>query len=287
MTNTEKKKKATVISVNCQKGGVGKTTSCLLIGYTLSKMGNKVLLIDLDAQGNLSFAARAGENIYNHTKNTTFEAIKRGTVKPFIIPAHFVAVNDNEPQDIPNLFIVPAEDWLSDLAKYLYVDWRASHPEGFAKGEYMYLLKNAIRPVLEDFDYILIDCPPTVGEPTRLSLCAADFSLIIMQSQIFCFDAVSRFAEILEGAQKNYNHDLDVVGIVPTLLDARATLDVGIVNQARDEFGEWVTDTVIRAKAKIKEFAIGIPEKMYKQERDALEQYNELTEELLKRCQML
>jgi len=278
---------ATVISINCQKGGVGKTTTTLLVGFMLAKQGKKTLMIDFDSQGNLSFAARAGQNIYDHNNKTAFEAIKQGTVEPYIIPALYAVQDNQEPVEIANLFLVPAEDWLSNLPQYLYIEWRASHPEAFRKAEYMYLLKNALAPVLDQYDYILIDCPPSPGEPTRLALVAANWSLIVMQSQVFCLDAVSRFTEILEGAQKQFNPDLDVIGITPTLLDSRTTLDTGIVEQAKEDFGEWVTDTIIRAKTKIKEVATGIPLNMHKQEREALAQYEQLTEELLKRCQTL
>lgn len=279
---------AITISVNCQKGGVGKTTTTLLLGYNLAKRGYKTLMVDFDSQGNLSYAARAGQNIYDHTKKTSFEAIKTGNVKPFIIPAlHSMSDGAADPEAIENLFLVPSEDFLSNLAYYIYVEWRESHPGDFKKFKYMYLLKKALLPVQDKFDFILIDCPPSPGEPTRLALTASDWSLLIMQSQIFCLDAVSRFTEIIEGAQKNFNPALDVLGIVPTLMDSRTNLDAGIVQQAKDEFGEWVTETIIRSKTKVKEVALGIPINLNKQERDALEQYSELTEELLKRCRTL
>lgn len=276
---------AKVISINCQKGGVGKTTTTLILGRNLANRGYKVLMVDKDSQGNLSYAARAGQNIYDHTGKTTFEAIKKGTVKPYIIPALY-ATKEDEVKEIENLFLVPAEDWLSNLAYYLYVEWRESHPAAFRKAEYMYLLKNALDPVKDDYDFILIDCPPSPGEPTRLALAAADWSLIVMQSQIFCYDAVGRFAEIMEGVQKNFNPNLDVLGIVPTLMDGRTNLDAGIVQQAQEEYGEWVSNTIIRAKTKIKEFAVGIPSTLSRAEKEALEQFEELTEELLKRCQV-
>ena len=278
---------AIIISVNCQKGGVGKTTTTLLLGYNLAKRGYKTLMIDFDSQGNLSYAARAGQNIYDHTKHTSFEAVKTGTVKPFIIPALHAVTNGSEPIAIENLFLVPAEDWLSNLAYYIYVDWRAKNPADFKTMQYMYLLKEALVPVEGDFDFILIDCPPSPGEPTRLALVASDWSLIVMQSQIFCLDAVSRFTEIMEGAQKNFNPALDVIGIVPTLMDSRANLDTNIVKQAKEDFGEWVTDTIIKAKTKIKEMAVGIPINLNKAERDALEQYSILTNEVLTRCRIL
>lgn len=274
---------ATTISVNCQKGGVGKTTVCLLLGYNLAKRGYRTLMIDFDSQGNLSYAARSGQNIYDHTKKTSFEAVKEGSVKPFIIPALYATKGN--PVEIENLFLVPAEDWLSNLAFYMYVEWRADHPESFKTSKYMHLLKQAIMPIQGEFDFILIDCPPSPGEPTRLALAAADWSLIVMQSQIFCFDAVGRFTEIMEGVQKQFNPVLDVLGIVPTLMESRAKLDIGVVKQARDEFKEWVTTTIIYAKTKVKEISVGIPVTLNKKERDALDQYNELTCEVLRRCQ--
>ena len=278
---------AIIISVNCQKGGVGKTTTTLLLGYNLAKRGYKTLMIDFDSQGNLSYAARAGQNIYDHTKHTSFEAVKTGTVKPFIIPALHAVTNGSEPIAIENLFLVPAEDWLSNLAYYIYVDWRAKNPADFKTMQYMYLLKEALVPVEGDFDFILIDCPPSPGEPTRLALVASDWSLIVMQSQIFCLDAVSRFTEIMEGAQKNFNPALDVIGIVPTLMDSRANLDTNIVKQAKEDFGEWVTDTIIKAKTKIKEMAVGIPINLNNAELDALVHYSIFTNEVLTRCRIL
>ncbi len=253
---------AITISYGIQKGGVGKTTATAISSYLLSQ-DYKVLAVDFDSQGNLtSFLSQ--RNIYDFTDRNILQALKEKDPYPYIYE-----VSDT-------LHLLPAEDYLSILPRYLYRDYRG-HPS--------YLLKETLEMVHDKYDYILIDLPPNLGDHTVNGLTASDYSVILLQSEPFCYDALTRYIEFLEGVRNNTNPDLLFAGILTSMLDSRATIDTSILNQAREEYEDAVFDSIIRRRAKIKEFTIsGITNKT-KQDREALEPYIQFVEELKNRCQ--
>jgi len=268
-----KKRLGHIISSGIQKGGVGKTSSTCLNGAILSMMhGYKVLIVDCDTQGNSTFFLTR-RSIYDYTGNTTLEAILDGNADPYIIK-----VNDN-------IHILPSEDRLSDLEEFIFVDWRDTpgNQRKYEKFEHLYMLKKILDPLREQYDFIILDLPPNPGLMTRMGLVASDFAMILMSCDILCYEAVSRYLSILQGVQHNFNSNLRLLGIAPSIIDSRAGVDTGFLAKARSEYGEWVFDTVIQRKTKVKEFAaLGISSRT-KAEREALSQYEDLVKEMLER----
>lgn len=250
----------TVISFGIQKGGVGKTTSCAITSYLLSKEA-KVLCIDFDSQGNLTqFLTR--RDIYDFTKNTILEALQNKDGRPYII---------NVSQ---NLDLIPAEDLLSTFSRWIYTQY---------KGNPYFVLRETLEPLKDLYDYILIDLPPNLGELTLNGLTASDFAVTVLQSEPFCYSALERYLETLQVIQGRTNPDLTLAGILIALSDRRTSLDHSIIDRVKEEYGDFVFGSIIKRRSRIKEFVLeGIQDKT-KADREALEQYVEFVEELKRR----
>jgi chromosome partitioning protein len=253
---------ATTICFCVQKGGVGKTTTSAITAHLLAKE-SRVLAVDFDSQGNLTqFLTQ--RNIYDFEGRTALEACKEKDPRPYIYH-----ISDN-------LHILPAEDFLSLLARYLYDEYR---------GNKSLLLKETLAVVKDDYDYIIVDLPPNLGEQTVNGLAASDYAVIMLQSEPFCYDAVDRFVEFLIEIQKNANPDLRLAGILTSMLDTRASLDNGILDRARSTYGDIVFNTTIKRRTRLKEFSVSGVIESTKADREALEQYYQFVEELKQRVQ--
>ena len=254
-----------VISFALQKGGVGKTTATALTGYLLSR-DYKVLAVDFDSQGNLT-QLLTQRDVYEFRGATILEAIHESDVRPYIVP-----ITDS-------LHLVPAEDLLSTLSKYIFTEYKGSISPSL-------LLKKALEPVMDSYDFILIDLPPNLGEQTSNGLGASDYVVVMFQSEPFSHSAVDRFMEFLrDGILPFVNPDLRVAGILTSIHDARASIDKALVDDIQEQYKGIVFETVIRRKTRIKEFSIqGIVDRT-KNDQEALQSYKSFVEELLERVQ--
>ena len=261
------KKKATVITVGLQKGGVGKTTTTGILAYFLAKDGYKVLAIDMDSQGNLTDLLSQQDDLEFFNERTILEAFEVGSVEDFIYP-----VNDN-------LHLLPSNDYLSTLAKLLYTD-----PEWKNKSNKVIALREILEPVLYDYDFIVIDTPPSLGEPMTNSICASDYVVLLAESSKWAFTAVPRFLETVEYAQKNINPDLQVLGILRTMNDVRRADSKAFVDLIKEYWPDLCFDEVIRRKAATGRISIeGLFDN--KELSSALEQYQKFYKELMNRVQ--
>lgn len=253
---------AITISFGIQKGGVGKTTSCAISAYLLSKE-HRVLCIDFDSQGNLTeFLMR--RDIYDFTTKTILEAVKTQDPKPYIVNVS------------SNLDLIPAEDLLSTFSRWIYTEFR---------GNPTAVLKNTLAVVQDEYDFILIDLPPNLGDLTINGLTASDYAVTILQSEPFCYSALERYLETLLAIQNGTNPDLKLAGILVAINDRRTSLDNSIVGKVQEEYSELVFSSIIKRRSRIKEFVLeGIQEKT-KVDREALQQYEEFVKELKKRVQ--
>ena len=259
-----------VISIGCQKGGVSKSTLSALTAWLMARAGKKTLLIDCDSQGNGSFLITR-QNIYDFTGRTTLDAILEKGFKPYVLELS------------EKLHVVPAEDSLSDLEEFVYIDWRDENPALYKQFGHLYLLRQALQDVKDDYDYIILDLPPSPRLMTRMGLVASDYAAVVMSCDMLCYEAVSRYLSILKGVQSRFNRDLRLLGIVPSLIDSRAGIDEGFLEKARREYEDWVFKTTLRRNIKIKEFAAtGFSDK-YAVERKALEPYESLMKEMMSR----
>jgi len=247
----------TFVFVN-QKGGVGKTTSAINIGAYLALAGKKTLLVDFDSQGNMT----SGVGV-DREKPTIYD-ILAGTV-----PVNAVI----RESAIPGLSVIPASIDLSGAAIEL-VDQEKRE----------YYLKNALEPVKADYDYILIDCPPSLGILTLNGLVAADAVLIPLQCEYFALEGLTLLLQTVKRVQKTLNPNLDIGGIFFTMYDSRTRLAQDVVQQVTSYFKDRVFRTIIPRNVRLSEApSHGLPICKY----DALcvgaRSYEKLAKEVLER----
>ena len=251
---------AITISIGLQKGGVGKTTTTGVVSYILSKK-YKVLAVDFDSQGNLT-QLLSQRPLARFEDQTVLEAIKEGDPKPYIYP-----IRDN-------LDLLPADDYLSSLTNFLYQEYEGARNRALA---------NTLDKIYDDYDFILIDLPPNLGEHTVNGIVASNYVLAIMQSEPFSFDALRRYIETIEFIKEKVRNDLVFLGILATMADTRTVIDETIIDKARKRYGDLVFDTIIKRRSRLKEFSITGIQEDTKQDIEALKPYVSFVKELLLR----
>lgn len=249
-----------ICSFGLQKGGVGKTSSTGITGYLLAEQGQRVLLVDYDSQGNLTQLV-SGNSPYAYVHKTIFEAVKERDPRPYIVHLH------------DNLDLIPAEDFLSSLGRWMYQEYREPRDP-------MLLLKDTLDKVKDEYDWILIDLPPNLGEQTITGIGASDYCVVVSMCEPFSYDAIERYLEMLQAAQERIRPDIKLAGILMGLLDARTSIGQHIQERVREEYGDFVFQTVIRRKSRIIEFSFEGLSSRTKQDREALEMYESFVEEL-------
>jgi chromosome partitioning protein len=219
-----------IVAIANQKGGVGKTTTAINLAAALSIRGKSTLLIDLDPQGNstLSFVDR--DNI----KNSVYEAFSdpNCSLKEVILPA------DRE----KNLSVVPARISLAKLEARL-----------MGELDVHFRLKDLLAPLADDYPYVVIDCPPTLGLLTVNALVAATHLLIPIQSSYFALEGTDDLLETIEKVRARANPELDILGVLITMHDHRTSLGRDISAQIKKVFGKKVFKTVISKNVRLEE----------------------------------
>jgi chromosome partitioning protein len=249
-----------IISFANQKGGVGKTTTTISIGSGLAAKGKKVLLVDLDPQSNLT--SGIGIDKMREYKSTYDVLIQDHEISNVFLST-----------DIPNLFIVPSR-----------IDLAASEIELVSKISREKILKEKLEKVKDDFDYILIDCPPSLGLLTINSLVASDGVVIPVQCEYFALEGISQLINTVNLVKKSLNPDLDVSGVVMTMFDARTKLSVEVVNEVQKYFKEKLFNTIIPRNVRISESpSFGKPIDKYDPSSIGAKSYTKLAEEFLER----
>jgi chromosome partitioning protein len=226
-----------VMVVANQKGGVGKTTSTVNMAAALAQHGLRVLVVDLDPQGNASTAL----NIEHHRGTpSTYDAIVDGTPLTEIV---------QESPEVEGLFVVPATIDLAgaeiELVSLVARESRLrraihAHPQVFGEGE-------------DRIDYVLIDCPPSLGLLTLNALVAGDEMLIPIQAEYYALEGLGQLLETVEMVRKHLNPDLVVSTILLTMYDARTRLSAGVAEEVREHFGDQVLRTAIPRSVRISE----------------------------------
>ncbi len=253
--------KPKIISVTNQKGGVGKTTTTINLGAALAELGKRVLIVDLDPQGNASTGL--GIEVEERTF-TTYELLLDDVSLQDV-----VYKSDQE-----NLFIVPAT-----------VDLSSADMELVSNEKRSFLLHDALRqPAMTDlgFDFILIDCPPSLNLMTVNAMVASDSVLIPLQSEFFALEGLSQLMLTIREVRNSANTSLRIEGVVLTMYDARNNLSQQVEQDARDNLGELVFKTIIPRNVRVSEApSFAMPVITYDSASKGAVAYRALAKELL------
>lgn len=248
-----------VISIANQKGGVGKTTTSVNLGACLANIGKKVLLVDIDPQGNA----------------TSGVGIEKADVEQCV---YDVLVDDVEasevirPTSVENLYSIPATIQLAgaeiELVPTISREVR---------------LKRALEMVKDEYDFIIIDCPPSLGLLTLNALTASDSVLIPVQCEYYALEGLSQLLNTVRLVQKHLNSDLKVEGVLLTMLDARTNLGIQVIEEVKKYFQDKVYKTIIPRNVRLSEApSHGEPIIIYDPKSRGAEVYLDLAKEVVK-----
>lgn len=248
------------IAIFNQKGGVGKTTTNINLATCLALKGKNVLIMDIDPQGNTT----SGIGISKKTLEYTL---------------YDVLISDEvNPKDaiigtgIPNLWILPASVKLAGAEiELVELEGRENR------------LKSALKQIKDDYDYVFIDCPPSLGLLTINSLTAVDSVLIPIQCEFYALEGVSQLVSTIERVRRNLNPDLEIQGVILSMFDGRTNLSIQIVEEVKKYFKDKVYSTMIPRNIKLAEApGFGLPITYYDPHSKGADAYMEFAEEFLK-----
>lgn len=249
----------TIISIINQKGGVGKTTTAVNLSAYLADKGKKTLLIDEDSQGNSTSGL---------SRSVDFEK-----------SLYDVLLNDTDPEEavvktaIHKLHLLPAS-----------IDLAGAEIEIAPLPERESLLKRKIEPLRESYDYILIDCPPSLGLMTLNALVASDSIIIPIQAEFYALEGLSQLVKTVQVVSRKMNPRLHILGILLTMFDGRTNLSLQVEEEVKKYFGSKVFRTVIPRTVKLSEApSFGEPVLTYAPKSKGAEAYRKLCREVLKR----
>lgn len=248
-----------IVSFANQKGGVGKTTTCVNMSAYLASMGKKCLLIDLDAQGSASTGLGVDKTATNPTTYNVL--IDETPITDGIISTK-----------IDNLYILPASvDLAGAEVELVYVSHRET------------VLKRALCEIIADYDYILIDCPPSLGLLTINALTASDSVIIPLQSEYYALEGLAQLLNSIKLVNQHLNPRLQVEGVVLTMNDARSVMSREISAEIRKYFGERAYQTAIPRNVRLAEApSHGLPIMLHDKNASGAKAYFALTQEFLK-----
>ena len=247
-----------IITIANQKGGVAKTTTAVNLGASLAQMGQPVLLVDMDPQGNASSGLGLNKNELERC-------------------VYDVLINDVPPEevmihtDIRNLDLLPSTMQLAG-AEVEMVTLLAREQ----------ILKKTLTPLKNKYQFIIIDCPPSLGLLTLNALAAADSLLIPIQCEFYALEGVGQLMNTVQLVQKHLNPKLTIEGVLLTMFDARLNLSIQVVDEVKKVFGNKVFRNIIPRNVRLSEApSHGVPVVIYDPKSKGSEAYQELAKEVM------
>lgn len=250
-----------VVSIFNQKGGVGKTTTNINLAAYIALRGHRVLVIDVDPQGNTSSGLGIDKE---NLENTTYELLMTDVgIKDVIVHV----------EKIDNLHIVPSNMELAGADLEL-----ADMPNRES------ILKRKIEEVRDLYDFIIIDCPPSLGLLTINALTASNSVFIPMQCEYYALEGISQLVKTIQKVKKGLNKSLEIEGVVLTMFDARRNLQLQVAEELKSYFGELVYENSIPRNIRLAEApSYGLPIALYDNKAKGAEAYSDLADEFLRK----
>ncbi|QFJ54178.1 ParA family protein [Pseudobutyrivibrio xylanivorans] len=250
-----------VIAIANQKGGVGKTTTSINLSACLAEAGKKVLVIDTDPQGNATSGLGLDKD---ECENTVYD---------LVLDQCIIKECMYEVENIPNLTVIPSN-----------VDLAGAEIELLGINEKEYILRNAVDYVKDDFDYVIIDCPPSLNMLTINAMTTADSVLVPIQCEYYALEGISQLIHTIDLVQQRLNPKLKIDGVVFTMYDARTNLSSDVVDTVKNNLNATVYQTIIPRNVRLAEApSHGLPINLYDSKSTGAESYRNLAKEIIGR----
>jgi chromosome partitioning protein len=251
---------AKIFCIANQKGGVGKTTTTVNLSAGLAKVGQRVLMVDLDPQGN----ATMGSNVDKRSMDLT--------VYDVLLESASVAEARVKAKDCGYDILGANRELAGAEVELVDVERREQR------------LKNALAAVDDQYDFVLVDCPPSLSMLTLNGLCAAHGVIVPMQCEYFALEGLTDLVNTIKQVHANLNPDLAIIGLLRVMFDPRITLQMQVSNQLKEHFGDKVFDTVIPRNVRLAEApSYGLPGVVFDPSARGSQAYVEFAEEMVKR----
>ncbi|OUO24617.1 AAA family ATPase [Eubacterium sp. An3] len=249
-----------MIAVANQKGGVGKTTTSINLSACLAEKGKKVLLVDMDSQGNTTSGLGLEKN---ELEKTIYEVLR----EEISVENAIVEIEDC----FGNLFLIPSNRNLA-----------GAEIELITSENMQYILKEKLAPIKDQYDYIILDCPPALGMLTVNAMTASDSVLVPIQCEFYALDGLSQLIYTINLIQENLNPSLEIEGVVFTMYDARTNLSLQVVENVKDNLNQNIYKTIIPRNVRLAEApSHGLPINLYDKKSSGAEAYHLLADEVI------
>ena len=243
-----------------QKGGVGKTTTSINLSASLAREGKKVLVIDMDPQGNTTSGLGIDKDNAEHTAYELL--LGESSIEECM-----------QKEILDNLSVIPAN-----------INLAAAEIELIGVNEKEYLLKKALDPIKNDYDFVIIDCPPSLNMLTVNSMCAGDTVLVPIQCEYYALEGLSQLIHTISLVQDRLNPDLEIEGVVFTMYDARTNLSLQVVENVKSNLDQNIYKSIIPRNVRLAEApSHGMPITEYDEKSTGAEAYRMLAEEVIHR----